>query len=248
MEDTETKIILAGDFNINILDMNWFSKNEKKLLKEITERGSIRSINDWSFQHWGTENKSLVDFFIFFNFQNEIRIQEESNSWPMSDHKMIKAEIDCKILKDKNKKILDIPNNLLPSKLKQFVKEGESKDMFQLWKILNCNKKMAIIWKFKSKTKPESLLKALEVLWETEDPKKMVDFYLNEFKYNIGDFSKLRGTDSKKAFNLLAKCTKYKFFAGKREGGLLKKIKFEGEILTDDKMAEKVIEHYQEVH
>ena len=76
----------------------------------------------------------------------------------------------------------------------------------------------------------------------------MVDFYLNEFKYNIGDFSKLRCTDSKKAFNLLAKCTKYKFFAGKREGGLLKKINFEGEILTDDKMAEKVIEHYQEVH
>ena len=76
----------------------------------------------------------------------------------------------------------------------------------------------------------------------------MVKFYIEDFWKSIGDFAILWKTDAKQAFDLLAKCTKYKFFAGKREGGLLKKIMENGEIITGDVMAEKVINHYKEVH
>ena len=76
----------------------------------------------------------------------------------------------------------------------------------------------------------------------------MIKFYVDEFWKSLGDFSILRRTDPKQAFELLARCTKYKFFAGKREGGLLKKIMENGEIISGDDMAEKVINHYKEVH
>ena len=76
----------------------------------------------------------------------------------------------------------------------------------------------------------------------------MVNFYIQEFKKYIGDFAILWKTDAKEAFDLLAKCTKYKFFAGKREGGLLKKIMVEDKVITGDEMAEAVINHYKEVH
>ena len=99
-EDPTAKIIIAGDFNVNLLNYeNKFCKKEWDLIKKLLTNATIKTAKEWSFKHWWLEKeaKSLVDFLLFYNIENEIKIEEEENSWPMSDHKLIKAAVSLKL-------------------------------------------------------------------------------------------------------------------------------------------------------
>ena len=148
----------------------------------------------------------------------------------------------------KPKTIKVIPNKDLPSKLKEFICLNKDMNLFKLNEIYKVNKYLAKKAIFKCKERPKKLLNALYILRETGDHRQMVSYYQKEFKTKLGSFAQIRSVDAKLAFELLAKCTKYKFFAGKREGGLLKKVNFEDRIISGDEQAEKVIEHYEGVH
>ena len=120
-EDPNAKIIIAGDFNVNLFNYDKkFCKNERELIKKLLNKAKIKTVADWSFKHrWeGIDSKSLVDFLLFYNIESEILIGEEESSWPMSDHKLIKAAVNLKLLKIKNTKMFDIPDKTLPTKVK----------------------------------------------------------------------------------------------------------------------------------
>ena len=162
-DDPKAQIIIAGDFNVNLFNFdNKFCKIEWELIKKILINVSIKSVDDWSFKHrWiEKESKSLVDFFLFYNIDNEIKIEEEEGSWPLSDHKLIKAVVNLKLLKTKNTKIFEIPNKALPAKVKQHVLEGNCINLQSHWQIVWKNMKLANKSTFKFKKKPVKLLQA----------------------------------------------------------------------------------------
>ena len=105
-------------------------------------------------------------------------VEEEKVSWPLSDHKLLKSDLIFQIEKEIKPKLVKlIPNKLLPFKLKEFICLESKMDLCQLSKIYKINKKLAKKAIYKCKERPENLLKALDILRETEDPKQMVRFY-----------------------------------------------------------------------
>ena len=64
----DTKIIIAGDFNIDINKRDKFDESDKELIRKIIKDGNVQSNNGWTFKHKGSapgEKESKLDFFIF---------------------------------------------------------------------------------------------------------------------------------------------------------------------------------------
>ena len=79
-EDYEIKIILAGDFNINLTKLDRFHQMDRDLINKIINLGKVRYIKGWTFKHKSNiegKSESKVDYFIFYNFEEEILVEEE---------------------------------------------------------------------------------------------------------------------------------------------------------------------------
>jgi hypothetical protein len=75
-------------------------------------------------------------------------------------------------------------------------------------------------------------------------------YYFEQFEEAIKekDFSALRKIDSKEAFRMLGKFTKYKQFVGKREGGLVNCIKIGDTKIYGADMEKEIMNHFKKVH
>ena len=51
-EDPSAKIIIAGDFNVNLFNFEKkFCKKERELIKKLLNNAIIKTVEDWSFKH-----------------------------------------------------------------------------------------------------------------------------------------------------------------------------------------------------
>ena len=242
------KFMIMGDFNTDIRkNSDRFDKWQKGLIEKL-KIGSSQIIchDDYSFKHKSGNRKTTnIDFIILFNCEGTLHHLHNCFN-EISDHKPLLFSIkrSNKIYKEKPK----IPSKFLPMKFRAFILEDKHFNIEKAAKVYEKNRKNAKHEPGKYSNENSTLEKGLKILIEENSLEKMVKFCLKEFTSIVEDFGTLRTKDSKKAFENLQRLTRLRHFVGKREGGLVTKIKENDKFYEGSEMMEIMKNSYQSDH
>ena len=239
--------MIMGDFNTDIRSNKKFDKWQKKQINKL-KIGSNQIIcyDDYSFKHKGGKSSPTnIDFAILFNCEGTLHLLQDC-FYDKSDHKPLLFSIKRtkKCYKEKPK----IPSKFLPAKYKYFILEDPSFNIEKAAKVYKKNRKAAKHEPAKYSKENNTLQKALKLLIEENSLESMVKLCLKEFTKIVEEFGTLRTKDSKKAFENLQRLTRLKQFVGKREGGLVTKIKENEKFYEGSEMMDIIKNSYQEDH
>lgn len=154
--------------------------------------------------HRAWKTTFLIDFVICKNAK-PAAIEDSDYAFQagLSDHVPLLLSFDYSSLpppREKPEKL--IPSKILPEKVLNFILTNASPNLFVVRKFVHKNRWLKLKPLFKKAIRPESLLKALEILKTTKNSHAMTSYYLAEFESKIQEFSKIRAQDSKAAFKL----------------------------------------------
>ena len=228
LNNPQQKFMIMGDFNTDIRkNNNRFDKWQKGLIEKLkTGSNQIIYHEDYSFKHKSGNRKTTnIDFVILFNCEGTLHNLHNCFN-EISDHKPLLFSI--KRPKKNYKEKPKIPSKFLPMKIRSFILEDKHFNIQKAAKVYEKNRKNAKHEIGKYSNENDTLEKGLKVLIEENSLEKMVKFCLKEFTTTVEDFGTLRSKDSKKAFENLQRLTRLRHFVGKREGGVVNKIKENG--------------------